>query len=59
MTYYEFLNEMACFLKETHVIINNLEKKLKKIKQKEIINIKIELAEMFYNKFEDIIKKIN
>ena len=34
MTYYEFLNEMACFLKETHVIINNLENNLKKIKQK-------------------------
>lgn len=57
MTYYEFLNEMACFLKETSIITNNLENDLKKIKQKEVINIKIELAEMFYNKFEDIIEK--
>lgn len=57
MTYYEFLNEMACFIKETIIITNNLENDLKKIKEKEVINIKIELAEMFYNKYEDIIEK--
>ena len=57
MTYYEFLNEMACFIKETIIITNNLENDLKKIKQKEVINIKIELSEMFYNKYEDIIEK--
>ena len=59
MTYYEFLNEMACFIKETSIITNNLENDLKKIKQKEVINIKIELAEMFYNKLKILLKKIN